>query len=221
MRVGKYRVRRPYQLSKIGKEKRKSGLFRFCRRSATGTPAVPSPHVGHKAATAGFSPLPFWDACGDLGRTGPGGGLISSRQDGNHAMLASRRIKKLPQAGQEPVEAVESRRICPDALHSSEKLHGRQRYSDKNSHNSENFAAHPKKLRRIGESSDARAFDGLSEIQPLFPAPPRWSWVEVFQLEALVGLDAGLPLGRSLPSWRGAHASALNSHRTVSIKPTK
>jgi hypothetical protein len=36
-------------------------------------------------------------------------------------------IKKLPQAGQEPVEAVESRRICPDALHGSREVLGRQR----------------------------------------------------------------------------------------------
>jgi hypothetical protein len=56
-------------------------------------------------------------------------------------------IKKLPQAGQEPVEAVESRRIGPDALHSTGKTQPWQRYSGQISHNSEVFAS-PRKLRK-------------------------------------------------------------------------
>jgi hypothetical protein len=39
--------------------------------------------------------------------------------------------KKLPQAGQEPVEAVESRHICPDRPHINRKLPAGQRYSAK------------------------------------------------------------------------------------------
>jgi hypothetical protein len=42
-----------------------------------------------------------------------------------------RRKKKLPQAGQEPVEAVESRHISPDGAHLNRSWAGTQRYSAK------------------------------------------------------------------------------------------
>jgi hypothetical protein len=43
----------------------------------------------------------------------------------------SRRKKKLPQAGQEPVEAVESRHISPDGAHLTRSRAATQRYSAK------------------------------------------------------------------------------------------
>ena len=48
------------------------------------------------------------------------------------ACAGSRPIKKLPQVGQEPVEAVESRPISPDGLHNTRKLRRTQRYFAKN-----------------------------------------------------------------------------------------
>ena len=103
-------MRRRYRLSKIGKEKRKSGLFRFCgpRRQKAGNAIAGAIRSGSVAAAGGLPKEARQRA--ELGPGPARANLAISSQ----ARLTNRAIKKLPQAGQEPVEAVESGHSNPD-----------------------------------------------------------------------------------------------------------
>jgi hypothetical protein len=120
-------MRRSYQLSKIGKEKRKSGSFRLCG------PKRPSGDSGDVTVFQANRPVldplkttsgPFSNPrsrvqsasmmCGETGRTMVKASTCSAEQTTGLACPASSAIKKLPQVGQEPVEAVESGHSNPD-----------------------------------------------------------------------------------------------------------
>jgi hypothetical protein len=112
---GKYRVRRAYQLSKIGKEERKSGLFRFCRpferalAAWRGAGMAASVAILRWLTLARRRPRAVFAAVKPSRRVNP---LLAP-------VIAAGAIKKLPQAGQEPVEAVESGHSNPDAAHAN------------------------------------------------------------------------------------------------------
>jgi hypothetical protein len=112
-------------LSKIGKEKRKSGLFRLCRSQATFPPA-------ENAISAGFLELAA-NAASDRGvmRRAAVHSLRYGREGSASRQRAKKAIKKLPQVGQEPVEAVESRPISPDGLYITRNRKERKDISEK------------------------------------------------------------------------------------------
>jgi hypothetical protein len=107
---------RPYQLSKIGKETRKSGFFRFC-----GPGEAPS---SRRARIPKGRRAPLQRA-GESRSEPPRLRVSTTSKEGSAAphTFMPNPIKKLPQAGQEPVEAVESRRIRPDAPYDTRIIH--------------------------------------------------------------------------------------------------
>jgi hypothetical protein len=112
-------MRRPYLLSKIGKEERKSGSFRLCG-TIDGRMHAVLPRAACEVLDA--SPSDSWrqrtSPTSDETLRAPGIELEAARWNSSYSGILSEkwpRIKKLPQVGQEPVEAVESRRSSPDA----------------------------------------------------------------------------------------------------------
>jgi hypothetical protein len=114
-------MRHPYQLSKIGKEKRKSGSFRLCRSTKkiecqhdltrlhsqrASEPGRPRPRVKMSKTSMQTVSAPSKSASTGEAEAAPAGSRT--------ARLAAHPTKKLPQVGQEPVEAVESRHSNPD-----------------------------------------------------------------------------------------------------------
>jgi hypothetical protein len=116
-------MRLPYQLSKIGKEKRKSGSFRLCgpkcpgRDSGDVTPIQAIP-AGRTIPGPRENVLPSRLLAPSVLQTCQHYRWRNRAKTGSRtpgiACLASGAIKKLPQVGQEPVEAVESEHISPD-----------------------------------------------------------------------------------------------------------
>src|SRR3954465_3159240 len=112
-------MRLPYQLSKIGKEKRKSGAFRLCGLKCRASDSGDVIQF-ERLQRAGPTASPWEDVL-------PASSLAPATAEENCqryrtetrsrrplADLTSGAIKKLPQVGQEPVEAVESGHINPD-----------------------------------------------------------------------------------------------------------
>src|SRR4051794_15914687 len=114
-------MRRSYQLSKIGKEKRKSGSFRLCGQKGASSDSgdvtsiwASLPILDRLSMTYDHPLIPVGRSkCQHAIDAKPAKRKVDARQaqpcqKPEHACLAGRRIKKLPQVGQEPVEAVES-----------------------------------------------------------------------------------------------------------------
>jgi hypothetical protein len=120
-------MRRPYQLSKIGKECRKSGSFRFCGLGDGGRSPAAVLLVGPQIKGAIFDQMTSAEsrAVPDRGRRA-GNASIACKECCWLGFQGFERKKKLPQVGQEPVEAVESRPISPDGLYNTRKSLGRK-----------------------------------------------------------------------------------------------
>src|SRR5689334_346648 len=112
----------PYQLSKIGKEKRKSGLFRLCRRAREANDSVDiTPDSGNPWKSRDADAAEAFPGCRPNRHSAPTAEMPAQMggrkggEPGARSRGGGGAIKKLPQVGQEPVEAVESGHSSPDA----------------------------------------------------------------------------------------------------------